>query len=267
ITPATFIPEEQEAKLVHIQSLSKSADDALKYGDEKWKKKLEAWLPLLEVEAPYARSDLPDWVTWALSERDGRFGTVGLTYQDYPGTHAGKLLELCHKLDRLREAHPSVRFASSPAVLGEVMPLLKQDGWRVTGLALLGLLLATLAVGRSRRRTTLILSTIFLSVSATAALMVVLGWEIDFYNLLVFPVVFGIGVDGAIYVVWTVLARGGLFEWKDLPVSARAVFGSTLTTIVVFGSLATSESGGLSSLGRVGTASLFITLLANLVWL
>src|SRR5690606_32943102 len=190
ITPATFIPQDQEAKLVHIQSLSKSADDALKYGDEKWKKKLEAWLPLLEVEAPYARSDLPDWVTWALSERDGRFGTVGLTYQDYPGTHAGKMLELSHKLDRLREAHPSVRFASSPAVLGEVMPLLKQDGWRVTGLALLGLLIATLAVGRSRRRTTLILSTIFLSVSATAALMVVLGWEIDFYNLLVFPVVF-----------------------------------------------------------------------------
>src|SRR5690606_21227128 len=145
---------------------------------------------------------------------NGRFGTVGLTYQDYPGTHAGKMLELSHKLEKLREENPSVRFASSPAVLGEVMPLLKDDGWRVTVLALLGLLLATLAVGRSRRRTALILATIFLAVSSTAALMVVLGWKIDFYNLLVFPVAFGIGVDGAIYVVWTVLARGGVFDWK-----------------------------------------------------
>src|SRR5690606_27500936 len=179
LTPATFIPQDQEAKLAHIQSLSKSADDALKYGDEEWKKKLEAWLPLLQVDTPYSREELPDWVKWALQERNGRFGTVGLTYQDYPGTHAGKMLELSHKLEKLREENPSVRFASSPAVLGEVMPLLKDDGWRVTVLALLGLLLATLAVGRSRRRTALILATIFLAVSSTAALMVVLGWKID----------------------------------------------------------------------------------------
>jgi predicted RND superfamily exporter protein len=147
------------------------------------------------------------------------------------------------------------------------MPLLRDDGWRVTGLALLGLLVATLLIGRSRRRTTYILVTIFIAVAATAALMVVLDWKIDFYNLLVFPVAFGIGVDGAIYVVWTVLARGGVFEWKHLSVSARAVFGSTMTTVVVFASLATSESGGLASLGKVGACSLLITLAANLVWL
>jgi predicted RND superfamily exporter protein len=80
-------------------------------------------------------------------------------------------------------------------------------------------------------------------------------------------VAFGIGVDGAIYVVWTVLVRGGKFDWKNLPVSARAVFGSTLTTLVVFASLGTSGNGGLASLGQVGTLALFVTLLANLVWL
>lgn len=267
ITPGTFIPKDQEAKIEHIQTLRDASKVALKYGDDEWKKQLQSWLPLLEVDAPYSREDLPDWVKNALMERDGRFGTVGLTYQDYPGTHAGKMLELSHKLDKLRADHPQVRFASATAVLGEVMPLLRQDGWRVTGLALVGILIATLVIGRSRRRTMYTLLTICLSVATMTALMVVLDWRIDFYNLLVFPVTFGIGVDGTIYVVWTVLARGGVFEWKHLSVSARAIFGSTMTTVVVFASLATSESGGLASLGKVGASALMLTLIANIVWL
>jgi predicted RND superfamily exporter protein len=52
-----------------------------------------------------------------------------------------------------------------------------------------------------------------------------------------------------------------------LPVSARAVFGSTMTTLVMFLSLATSDNGGLASLGNVGSVALFVTLVANLIWL
>lgn len=267
ITPGTFVPDKQEEKLEHIALLNQRAKDAMRFGDAEWKAKLEPWLPLLKITEPLRREDLPPWVINSLSERDGTLGTVGLTYQDYPGSHAGKMLELSQKLDKLRAEHPKVRFASSSSVLGEVMPLLQQDGWRVTGLALLGLFIATLLIGRSRRRTILILLTIFIGVGVTAGLMVLLNWKIDFYNLLVFPVAFGIGVDGAIYVVWSVLGRRGHFDWSDLPVSARAVFGSTMTTLVVFLSLATSQNGGLSSLGKVGSSALIITLVANLVWL
>ncbi len=267
ITLGTFIPADQDKKLEHIAELKKSAEEAMRFSDDEWKEKLRPWLPMLDVTEPLEQKDLPDWVTFSLRERDGTLGTVGLTYQDYPGSHAGLMLKLSRKLDKLREAYPHVRFASSGAILGEVMPLLRQDGWRVTGLALIGLLIATSIIGRSRRRTILILSTILLAVAFSAALMVVFDWKIDFYNMLVFPVVFGIGVDGAIYVVWTVLKSKGKFDWEHLPVSARAVFGSTMTTWVMFVSLATSENGGLSSLGTTGAAALFVTLIANLVWL
>lgn len=267
ITLGTFLPPDQEAKLEHVAELKKAAEEAMRFGDDEWKDKLRPWLPLLDVTTGLTLQELPDWVRNSLTERDGTLGTVGLTYQDYPGEDAAKMLVLSEKLERLRGEFPRVRFASPSAVLGEVMPLLRQDGWRVTGLALLGTLIATLVIGRSRRRTVLILSTILLSVGTTAAVMAALDWRVDFYNMLVFPVAFGIGVDGAIYVVWTVLKRAGKFDWTHLPVSGRAVFGSTMTTLVMFLSLATSEHGGLSSLGSVGTLALFVTLVANLLWL
>lgn len=267
ITLGTFLPPQQDKKLSHIAELADAADEAMRFSDDDFKDKLRPWLPMLRVEAPISEDSLPQWVTNSLRERDGTLGTVGLTYQDYRGSHAGRMLTLSRKLDHLRAENPQVRFASSGAVLGEVMPLLEKDGWRITGLALLGLLLATLIMGRSRRRTLLILTTILLAVSLTAATMVVTSYPIDFYNLLVFPVAFGIGVDGAIYVVWSVLARAGKFEWRTLAVSSRAVFGSTMTTLVMFLSLSTSQNGGLRSLGTVGSIALFVTLVANLFWL
>ena len=267
VTLGTFLPQDQEKKLEHIALLADSADDAMRFGDEDWKKKLKAWLPLLKVKEVMTQENLPEWVTYSLRERDGTLGTVGLTYQDFTSERADEMLVLSKKLDVLRADNPKVRFAYASAVLGEVMPLLRQDGWRVTGLAILGLLIATLLIGRSPRRTILILSTILLAVGVTAASMVLFDWEVDFYNMLVFPVAFGIGVDGAIYVVWTVLGRTAKFDWTHLPVSARAVFGSTMTTFVVFLSLATSDNFGLSSLGKVGATALLVTLFANLIWL
>lgn len=267
ITLGTFLPPQQEQKLAHIQELSDAAEDAMRFGDDEWKEKLRPWLPLLEVTEPLQEDNLPSWVLQSLRERDGTLGTVGLTYQDYPGSHAGKMQVLTEKLDVLRQKNKNVRFAASSATLGEVMPLLREDGWKVTSLALVGQVIATLLIGRSRRRTILILSSILLAVAATAAFMAVLDWRIDFYNMLIFPVAFGMGVDGAIYVVWSVLGRKGKFDWTDLPVSARAVFGSTVTTLVMFLSLCTSDNGGLRSLGYVGSVALFITLLSNLLWL
>ncbi len=267
LTPGLFIPDGQAERLEEISRLRDSVNDALRFGSDEWKEKLAPWKPLVAVTKPIVREDMPAWVLESLSERDGRFGTVGLIYQDFEGWDARQMLVLADKMQDLRKAHKKVRFASSSSVLGEVMPLLRADGWRVTALAMLGLLIATLLIGRSARRSILILTAIFLAVLVTVAFMVLFSWKVNFYNLLVFPVAFGIGVDGAIYVVWSVLGRKGSFAWDDLGVSSRAVFGSTLTTLVVFASLISSENGGLASLGKVATIALAVTLFANLIWL
>ena len=99
-------------------------------------------------------------------------------------------------------------------------------------------------------------------------LMAVLGLKINLYNMLVFPLAFGIGVDGAIYVVWIVYAeKAGPVPWRRVWTSGRAVVGSTLTTVAAFGALTISDNPGLASLGKLAILTLSLSLVANLVWL
>jgi predicted RND superfamily exporter protein len=90
---------------------------------------------------------------------------------------------------------------------------------------------------------------------------------VDLYNLLVFPVAFGLGVDGAIFMVWSVYKRRGVTDWSMVDVSSQAVLGATMTTLVAFASLMISNNGGLASMGKLAALALGMTLLMNLVWI
>ena len=99
--------------------------------------------------------------------------------------------------------------------------------------------------------------------SLLVAAMVLTGVAFNFVNLLVVPLLFGIGVDSGIHLVHR--ARGGSPTALLETTTARAVFYSALTTTVSFGSLALSSHRGLASLGLVLVYGMTFAVLCNLV--
>jgi predicted RND superfamily exporter protein len=93
------------------------------------------------------------------------------------------------------------------------------------------------------------------------AVFSMLGGTVKSMNLAAIPILMGIGVDGGIYFVSCLRARG----WKD-PAGAiedmgRGYWGATATTILGFGSIATSATPGLAFLGVlviVGMTACFV---------
>lgn len=267
ITPGIFIPDDQESRLSQIRRLRDVVERAKRVASGDLKGRIESWEPLLQVNSPIRHEEMPRWVNDHFAERDGTFGTVGVLYEGYRGTDAHQMIRLTEQLEDLRARYPAVRFASSTAVLGEVMPLIASDGLRVTGLALLGLVCGIFLIGRSLRRVSLVLLSVIMGVASTASLMVFLGIKVDLYNMLVFPVAFGLGVDGAIFMVWAVYQRRGVTNWSMVDTSGQAVLGATMTTLVAFASLMISTNGGLASMGKLAAIALGMTLVTNLVWL
>ena len=118
----------------------------------------------------------------------------------------------------------------------------------------------------------LVLAPLTLGSILTCASMVVIDMSFNFANVLVLPLLFGIGVDSGIHLVHRarhdadqetegVAGGGSLVESS----TAGAVFYSAMTTTLSFGTLALSGHEGMRTLGVMLTIGMFWTVIANLV--
>jgi predicted RND superfamily exporter protein len=119
----------------------------------------------------------------------------------------------------------------------------------VGGLAVAAILVLTvLCVGRWSDGI-LALVPVLVATGLTLAACTWLGGTIKSMNTAAIPILLGIGVDGGIHYVVALRARG----WKDpleaIEAMGTGYWGATWTTVLGFGSIATSATPGLSFLG------------------
>lgn len=111
----------------------------------------------------------------------------------------------------------------------------------------------------------LMLAPVVFALAYTGASMVLLGIPFNFANVVVLPLLLGIGVDSGIHLVhrshFAGPGNGGVLDTT----TARAVFFSTVTTVASFGSLVFSHHWGIASLGAMLVFGMLITLACNLV--
>ena len=109
----------------------------------------------------------------------------------------------------------------------------------------------------------LILLPLALSAVLTLALGVLFGLSINMANILVIPLIFGLGVDNGIHVVDRYLGEGDVDHLMHSS-TPRAVLLSTLTTIGAFAALSLSPHAGTASIGILLTIAVGLLLLITL---
>jgi len=111
----------------------------------------------------------------------------------------------------------------------------------------------------------LVMSPLVLSSVLTVAAMVLLDIPFNFGNVIVIPLLLGIGVDSGIHLVHRAeQLRGGSGDLME-STTARAVFYSALTTTLSFGTLAFSSHRGMASLGVLLSIGMTLTVICNLI--
>jgi predicted RND superfamily exporter protein len=116
----------------------------------------------------------------------------------------------------------------------------------------------------------LIFAALVVAIGALLTTLKVTGLALNLFNVLAFPLVLGVGVDYAIYVLIALRAPDPLRELKTI---FKPVLLSGLTTAAGFGSLVTAENPALRGLGLVCAlgvgwclAATFLFILPLAVW-
>jgi hypothetical protein len=102
-----------------------------------------------------------------------------------------------------------------------------------------------------------ILVPVVLAGAVTMAASVLLGIPFNYANIIVLPLLIGIGVDSGIHLALRTLREGQVFSTA----TPRAVAFSALTTIGAFATLALSEHRGTASMGLMLTIALLAAIL------
>ena len=134
---------------------------------------------------------------------------------------------------------------------------------QAAGTAVLLITLLLLAILRSFRDALLVLAPLLLAALLTVAVTVVLDRPFNFANVIVLPLLFGLGVAGGIHMVMR--HRGEVAAGIMHTSTSRAVVFSALTTIGSFGTLATSGHPGTASMGALLTVAIGLSMLTSLI--
>lgn len=125
--------------------------------------------------------------------------------------------------------------------------------------------LVLLVLSRSAKYTLITLAPLAVGSVGTAAVSVFADIPLNFANVIVLPLILGMGVDSGIHLVHR--HRAGLHGARDLLTTptARAVLFSALTTVVSFVTLAFSNHRGIASLAQMLCVGIVLMLASNVI--
>ena len=170
------------------------------------------------------------------------------------------------ELQRFAEAVLAVepRASGAPIVITEAGKAVVRAFFEASGLAFVLILILLALVLRRARDVALVLAPLALAAAITTAATVAFDLPFNFANVIVLPLLLGLGVASGIHLV---MRRRHEPDRQNLlrTSTSRAVLFSALTTIASFGSLMASGHPGMTSMGQLLTIAITSTLVCTLI--
>jgi predicted RND superfamily exporter protein len=259
----SIVPTEQPQKIQIIQRIKKITEDKLFTFLEGDKKKLfDQFSEYLNV-APITVEMLPSYLTNNFKGQinpDDRFVLI------YPGielSNGKQVMKYAKELSQITVNGEPLRACSESLILADILRLISRDG-TIAILVTLFTILALLWLHFKKFRTMWLTSLpILLGTLALLGIMGIFGIKFNFINIVALPIILGIGVDNSVHFYHRYKEDHSL--WHAFYHTGMAMFLTTLTTTIGFGSLIFAQHRGLKTLGVVAVLGLFLNLLTTFI--
>lgn len=274
-----FLPgtlEEQEARLDVLFEIEETLETDLGFMNAADRERLEELRGLLDVE-PITVYDLPLWAKRLFREAgpearppaDGEeFAFEYLIYVNERIDHmiGEQARRFLGEVQRATEGvEVDVRIGSQSFIYTAMLDEIKEDGARMLAIAMVLVFVLLSLFLRSPFRAMVALIPLSVGMVWMLGFAAWFGIKLDFFNVIILPVVIGIGIDDGLHFYHRYLhqGRGSIIEVGYHVGSAVGM--TTVTSIIGFGGLAITNYAGLQSIGYLAITGLLAAFLATVL--
>lgn len=263
----TFLPPDQEKKLVIIKNIRQLIERKINLFDEKTVERYNSdFKPYLEINSEMDKNKLPGWITDKMSLKDGSFDRFIILAIGGNKSDVRDVITIRKEYGKIEGKIKDYKILGSYMLLSEIKTVIDKHIPLASLFAFLAVFAVLVIMYRSFKNALIV----FLSLSAGILLMifvaVIAGIKFNIFNMIVIPTVIGTGIDSAIHIFHRhhTSSEGSMVE--NLKNTGGAVFFSSLTTLVGFGSVAFAAHKGLQSIGIMASVGIITVTLVNLVF-
>ncbi len=264
---ADLVPENQQAKQPVIEEIG----DILRRIRPAWlepsqRERLDDLQRMTKAQ-PFGRADLPVELRRQF-QGPGASSESGfvMVYPSVSLADGAAIRALARELRAVRlDDGKGLPLAGAEMVLADMLDLIERETPVVVGLTV-GLVLVVMLLLLGKVRDGLLcFASAFATMAISFGLMPLVGVRLNYLNVVLVPVLFGIAIDGAVHLSSRLRESGDVAE--AVAETGRSIAGSLLTTSFGFGAFLLANHPGLRSLGKLALLGLAVNLLVCLVLL
>lgn len=272
-SPFDFIPTEQYDKIRTIGKISRlleSNEDEIK-DDKKAKKFYDKYKPLLEVEE-FGISDLPaylqrDLILYNRNNFNEVKGYIVAVVSGMNLSNGDEARKLNTALKGIQVGKKNFDPSGEPIIFAELMRVVGEDGFIAVASSLFAISLLVLIDLRNWRLTLLALWPLLTGLLGLTIALVIFDIRVNFFNMVVFPALLGIGVDAGVHMLHRYREKPSLGT-LGVPVELMGPIAvASTTTVISFATMITAKHMGMRSVGVLAVVGLFSCLFCTFVLL
>jgi predicted RND superfamily exporter protein len=261
----SFIPSRQRDKLRIVADIRRRIDAKRAVLSKETNDKIDRWYRYLRVSRPVVADQVPRWVLGQLKQTDGSVGRFIIMWNQGSKANYKDSKRLYDAFFNLPVGKEQVPVAANYFVLVEIIDTLREDGPLVLGAAGAVVFVCLTLIFRSPWRALLVLVPLAVSIAWLAGIFLLLGWKLNMFSIVAFPLLVGMGIDNGIHV---------FHRWREtycVKTVLREVGGpitlTTLTTFIGFAGLLFAGHVGIQTLGLTAAVGMWLAMLGAVVTL
>jgi len=267
LSSSDLIPIEQATKEKLIKKIAKTlkkVKDSWMENDEDLKL-LNDFRTMVKTK-PFAYEDLPLEIRQLFGSQNNVEKGVIMLFPSVSLSDGKRVLDLADEVRSVKQSNGQhLAVAGESMILADILNLVFKESPRVLLISTVFILLLMWLFMRRVSYTILCLVPAALTISLTLGMMAIFSIELNYINMLMIPILLGIGVDSGIHIVSRSIEGHTLNE--ILNETGLAIFGSIFTSGLGIGALLLTNHAGLNSLAYVAIIGLTINLFVSLLLL